>query len=107
MQEKIYNAKGMEVRSPIYYIRTVDENCPYPKVNHRPIPIVENGIEVEANIVKNIIDVSPSKKFGFKVDVDDEGTYDVNIKFNPRRFFGIGSDIYRFVSNHRSRNWFN
>lgn len=34
-----------------------------------------------------IVNITPTKKTGFSLSKDDEGTYDIHIRFNPTRFF--------------------
>ena len=94
MQRPKYNSKGELVRDPfIYYDQ-------YGNVIERvqKVEVVENKTPEAKNIVK----FNPSNNFGLSITKDDESTFDVNIRFNPKRFFVAATDTliaYRGLKN--------
>lgn len=51
---------------------------------------------------QTIVNITPSRRTGFSVSRDDEGTYDVHIRFNPVRFFIEATEAINTVNNFRT-----
>lgn len=78
MEPKRYNAKGMLVTCPIYYI---DQT-----------PTQLSQVSVYHSAEKSLVNFNPSENFGLRITRDAESNINVNLKFNPRSFFAFATE---------------
>ena len=81
MEPKRYNARGMEVICPIYYID-----------NNMSPPIPPSQVYIYHSPEKSLVNFNPSDNFGLKVTRDADFNINVNLRFNPKSFFAFATE---------------
>lgn len=84
---KRYNARGMEVICPIYYI----DNSP-------PVIPQQSQLYLYHSPEKSLVNFNPSDNFGLRITRDAESNINVNLKFNPKSFFAFATETITSVA---------
>ena len=75
----LYNLKGMEIQYPIYYLIQPTDSV--------------SDIPVQPPNTENIFSFSPqSNSFGIDLSRSPTNGYNMNLRFNPRKFLEVAAD---------------
>ena len=86
MDRPKYNARGHLVTNPLVYYDI------YGNIISAPIEKYTNVEVIMEKIPSQIVKFNPTKNFGLSVTKDDDCNIDVNLRFNPKRFFVGATD---------------
>ena len=84
MSVKKYNALGMEVRSPIYFLDQ-PETIAY-------TPPQTSKVYVYYSPEQSLVNFKPSDNFGLKISRESDSTININLRFNPKQFLTFATE---------------